>query len=232
MFISLSTGKKASCDLCFRLFRQFPADWFVPADIAARINANELVTVATGRFCRTHVAASVGVSRGACRLCYFICVAFFLSFFFWKRKRSFYFFSLPPVRLTQTPPPGAPWQPKHGSPHRKCLYLQPGCRHFSAIWNKIAACISFLSSAPPRPLVSFRTSRCGRTSNVEPDNSLQIINNNNNNNTDDRIQEEDFMFPVWWKTAVRLCWARWWPLDQSLCATRRKVPKGETRVST
>lgn len=226
MFISLSTGKKESCDLCFRLFRQFLADWFVPADIAARINANELVTVATGRFCRTHVAASAARAGSAISSA----LLSFYRFFFWKRKRPFYFFSLPPVRLTQTAPPGAPWQPKHGSPHRKCLCLQPGRRHFSAIWNKIAACISFLSSAPPRPLVSFRTSRCGRTSNVEPDNSLQIINNNNN--TDDRIQEEDFMFPVWWKAAVRLCWARWWPLDQSLCATRRKVPKGETKVST
>lgn len=79
MFILLSTGKKnTSCDLCFGLFCQFPANWFVPADIAASINANQLVTVATGHFCLTHVPCPA--ARAGCAISSAL-LSFFLFFF-------------------------------------------------------------------------------------------------------------------------------------------------------
>lgn len=63
----------------------------MPADIAARINANELVTVATGRFCRTHVAASAARSGSAISSA----LLSFSRFFFEKENGLFIFFLYP-----------------------------------------------------------------------------------------------------------------------------------------
>lgn len=134
--------------LCSGLFCQFPASRFAPADITASLNANEQVTVATGRLCRTRQVASVCVSCGACRAGNFICIPVFLPLSFWKRN----------LFLSE-------WHKQlGGSLNTAHLTVNVYIYDWDAITSsphfqiKLLPALVFLPPAPPWPLVCFRPS--------------------------------------------------------------------------